>query len=92
MDKFSDLITLGGIIIAMLGSVGSLAWFIAGQFTNVRKLIHETIERTENVLLNKIEYHERHDDQRFSAITRDLWDVRVRNAARDGISTPEPRN
>jgi len=49
-------------------------------------MVYERIGLTEKVLVDKLEYHERHDDERFAGIRNDLWDIRVRNAAKDGLS------
>ena len=34
-------------------------------------------------ILLKLEYHERHDDARFSEIRNDIWQMRVDDAARN---------
>lgn len=62
-----------------------LSWFISSQFTSVRKLIHEETNKTKLELINKLDYHEQHDDRRFDSITKDLWEIRVGNAARDSV-------
>lgn len=36
-------------------------------------------------ILDKLEYHERHDDIRFSQLHDSIWDMKVRNAAIKGI-------
>jgi hypothetical protein len=60
-----------------------LSWFISIQFAKIQALINERIEKTQNIILAKLEYHERHDDQRFERMNQDLWEIRVRNAAKD---------
>lgn len=79
---FVSLVTTmsGGISVAV-----GLAWWISRQFSNTKNLIHEKSNDTQKVLLEKIEYHERHDDQRFAAITNDLWTIKLQNAARYGL-------
>ena len=32
-----------------------------------------------------MEYHERHDDERFAQIRNDISEVRIRNAAKDAL-------
>lgn len=79
-----------GILATIVTTVGSLTWFISAQFSKVRSLVYELrsylyarIEETESKISNKLEYHEKHDDQRFEAITKDLWEIRLRNASKD---------
>lgn len=81
-----------GIIITILSAVASLTWWLSGQFSGVRHLVHERVEKVETTLLNKLEYHERHDDSRFAGIRGDLLDIRIRNAAKDGLVSPILRN
>lgn len=52
--------------------------------------MHDLNDGTKKILLEKIEYHERHDDQRFAAISNDLWTLKLHNAARYGLR-PEIR-
>lgn len=85
----TDWSTLG-IIVTILSAVSSLTWWLSGQFSSVRHLVHERVGLVEKNLIDKLEYHERHDDTRFQGIRNDLWDIRVRNAAKDGlISVPK---
>jgi hypothetical protein len=75
------------LVTAIAGSVWSLAWWLNGHFNNLRRdflLLSKEI-------VSKLEYHERHDDTRFSQIRDsilqvrdDVWSIRVQDAARDG--------
>lgn len=76
-----------GIIFTVVSAVASLTWWLSGQFSSVRNLVFERLGLVEKVLLDKIEYHERHDDDRFSAIRNDLADIRLRNATKDALMT-----
>lgn len=73
-----------GLMISIGASVWSLAWWLNGHFNNIRK----EIAFLGKEILDKLEYHERHDDTRFSQIRDDIWDIRVRNAAFDGTTKP----
>lgn len=87
MDKIPDVILVGlsvGVFVG--GTVWALAWWLSGQFSEIRHLVYEQMSRVEQSILNKLEYHEKHDDSRFIDIRNDLWDIRVRNAARDGLA------
>lgn len=68
--------------------IGSLVWWLSNQFRDVRNLVYVKFDELSKMLSEKIEYHERHDDQRFNSISNDLWAIRIRNAARDGIQIP----
>lgn len=51
----------------------------------MRTFVSEKIEDTANMFLEKLEYHERHDDKRFSEVVNSLWEIRLRNAAVEGL-------
>lgn len=83
-----------GLCLTIFASVGSLTWWLSGQFTAIRNLIYTQIEKVYNNLSAKLDYHEKHDDNRFSnldvrmaSIRDDIWDIRVRDAAVRGIIT-----
>lgn len=73
-----------GVLASVGASVWSLAWWLNGHFGSMRKDVYALGKE----ILNKLEYHERHDDTRFSQLRDDIWDIRVRNAAMDGIVKP----
>ena len=50
----------------------------------VRELVHIEVDKLERGISQKMEYHERHDDDRFGRIRDDLWEIRVSNAAKQG--------
>lgn len=81
-----------GIIFTIVSAVSSLTWWLSGQFSSVRHLVFERIGLVEKTIMDKLEYHEKHDDTRFAGIRNDLWDIRVRNAAKDGLSPIITRN
>lgn len=78
-------------IFAAAVSLMSLVWWLSKQFASTRHLVYDKIDYAMKTILEKLEYHERYDDQRFTSISNDLWDIRVRNAARDGLAV-ETRN
>jgi hypothetical protein len=63
-----------------IGTVGSLTWWLSGQFRSTRDLVYTQIQQ----VLEKLEYHEKHDDSRFLGIRNDIWEIRLRNATIDG--------
>lgn len=70
-----------GVMITVAGSVWSLAWWLGGHFEKIRKEIMALGKE----LIEKLEYHERHDDVRFSQVQEALTDIRIRNAASDAL-------
>lgn len=62
-----------------LGSVAfviaALLW-ITNQFGKLRDHISKQVDK----VLDKLEYHERHDDDRFGRIANQLMEVRIANA------------
>lgn len=82
------VLTLAGTTI---GTVGSLVWWLSRQFALLKSLVYETKE----LIVGKLEYHERHDDSRFLQLNNDLnsrvlqlnndiWTIKLRNAGIDG--------
>lgn len=83
-----SFVTGGMLALATAGWIASQ--YLSRQFSVTNNLIDTKIEKLELNILNKLEYHEKHDDQRFDSqdqrldhLRNDLWEVRVRNAAID---------
>ena len=72
------------VILTILGAVWSLDWWLSSQFKATRDLVYVKIESLQNNFMDKLDYHEKHDDKRFGQIIDDLWAIKVRNAAIDG--------
>jgi hypothetical protein len=93
MNQIPEVVLVAlSVAVFVGGTVWALAWWLSGQFSEIRSVVYQQIARVEGTILDKLEYHEKHDDTRFSNIdTRllnvrdDLWDMRVRNAAKDGL-------
>lgn len=82
----TDWATLG-IIFTIVTTVSSLTWWLSGQFSSVRNMVFERVSIVEKVIVGKLEYHERHDDDRFGQIRNDLAEIRIRNASKDALMT-----
>lgn len=87
-ENVSPLVALTGLFLTIFGAVWSLAWWLSGKFTEVRSLVYSTAEKTADSILSKLEYHEKHDDSRFSnignrltSVQNDIWELRVNNAS-----------
>lgn len=85
MFNAENWVSLAGLFGSVFAAVWSLAWWLSGKFGEMSKDLRERIASVEKNLTEKLEYHERHDDQRFTGIRNDLWEIRVQNAARDGV-------
>lgn len=79
--------TLFGVTVSV---VWGLAWWLSRQFTFLRNLIFTETKGIRDMLIEKLEYHEQHDDKRFADIRDnigrvrdDLWEMRVTQAAKN---------
>lgn len=84
-----DWITVGQIIGTMVVFTASSVWFfatwISRQFSTTKAEVLDKIENLEKNIISKLEYHEHHDDSRFSEVRKDIFEIKIRNAARDGV-------
>lgn len=81
---------VASIIFAVASTGAGLGWWLSGQFSQHRKYTYEIVKEMKDEVLQKLEYHERHDDNRFTQIDgrigrlrNDIWEIRLRNAAKD---------
>lgn len=84
--KAVDWATLG-VVLTIVTAVSSLTWWLSGQFSSVKNLIHARLEAASRIILDKLEYHEKHDDDRFSDMRKQLADIQLRNATKDVLLT-----
>src|SRR5258708_3123011 len=77
----SLLSILVAVFIATMGAVWSLAIWLTGKFYEIRHLMFDKIDSSNKDFMEKLEYHERHDDARFAEVRNDLWELKIRNAA-----------
>lgn len=73
-------------LLTLIATAISTVLWINKQFSNLRTFVYDKMDKLEEAILTKLEYHERHDDRRFSDISNDIWEIRVRNAAIDGTT------
>lgn len=81
------LSVVSGILITVIGGVFSAGIWLSRQFMILRNLVFDKHEQLKEFIIQKLDYHERHDDQRFNSVTQDLWEIRLRNAVIDGKSS-----
>lgn len=71
------------VLAAILGGSASLigsVWFFRSWFAHQFARIYDKMDKMERGFTDKLEYHERHDDRRFSELTNQLWEVRLQQA------------
>ncbi len=83
---FAEWLTIIGMMWSVLaaacvGTFAILKWF-SKRFASIEAKIEEVEEK----IIDKLEYHEKYDDQRFASMSNDIWSLRVRGAARDGLN------
>lgn len=85
LNEIFTLVSLaGGFIVGCVFWSLWAAWWLSKQFSTQRTYFFSKLEKVEENIISKLEYHERHDDQRFASITNDILTIKVRNAIRDG--------
>lgn len=81
----SNYYFLATTCLTVLGSVWTLAWWLSAKFSEVRNLVYSRTDSLQKMFTDKLEYHERHDDVRFSELSKDIWSVRLQNAIQDKL-------
>lgn len=84
MDLSNTIIVAVGLFLSIGAGIWGQALWLSKQFSMVRELVHIEVDKLERGISQKMEYHERHDDDRFGRIRDDLWEIRVSNAAKQG--------
>lgn len=87
MDWVNSITQIVIALLTVLGGLWAFAMWLTRRFKEVTDLVFKKTEE----ILNKLEYHERHDDRRFAAVTDDLWTIRLENASRHNQNV-FPRN
>lgn len=80
-NLFLAIVVAVGSFIALL--ISSAIW-LSKQFSGVRNLVYDKTEQLKEFIIDKIEYHEKHDDRRFHDLRNDIWAIKLRNATIDG--------
>ena len=75
-----------GAFAGSLSGVWGISLWLNAKFLDIRTLIYSESKLTRDELTRKMEYHEKHDDARFDQISNELWAIKLRNAARDGLN------
>lgn len=67
------------------GAIWGFAWFLSNKFNAMMSKFYDKIDAVAALILDKLEYHERHDDVRFGNLGEAINDLRVRNATADAL-------
>lgn len=70
MEQLPQIITL---LFSSLATVGTVTWMISNRFSSVSK----EITLVKEAIIEKLEYHEGHDDERFADLNNELWRLRL---------------
>lgn len=83
---YEELVRYGGAFLA----AWSAAWFLFRQQSALKSLIYTKFDEVKNVFIDKLEYHERHDDQRFDNVRKDLQAIQLQVAinSKNELSRP----
>lgn len=83
-SEWTSLFTFGlGVTTMLVGSGWISAWWFSKKFSEIHDAIDGKIDKLERSVIQKLEYHERHDDARFSEINNAIWEIKLRNAEHD---------
>jgi len=81
-----DFIIAGGTVASVVFAIVSAQWrlsnWLSNQFTLVKDLVYSNIKE----VTKKLEYHEQHDDVRFSQIDKALNEVRLNMAVHQAVN------
>lgn len=79
------LVSLITSVSTAVATVITLTWWLSRQFDNVKNRVDKKVEEVKIYFSEKLDYHEKHDDARFSDLKNDVWMIRLRNAAKEGV-------
>lgn len=86
MSDWNVILGVLGTGMVILTTIWRFAIWIQQQFNSVKDYVDKRFTELEAKVINKIEYHEKHDDHRFAEIHNEIWQLKVLDAARNGIS------
>lgn len=84
---WSLLQQLGSIIFGVAATVATITWFFSRQLNALSERFFTKLDAAFDKINTKLEYHEQHDDQRFSDLNNNVWELRLRQAVVDNKGT-----
>lgn len=84
MENLNVILAAFALGMSIIGSIWAFALWIHKSFSGVQDKLYSKLERLEKVFSDKLEYHERHDDKRFSEVHDEIWELKLRHAASQG--------
>jgi len=86
MDLFSIVSTVATIFLTVLSGSWAIINQMNKRFNETGKLVYQKVEELEKTIATKLENHEMQDHQRFASLNDGVWDLRVRLAAKEGLT------
>lgn len=72
---------VGGIVIPVFAFWRD----IKTKFEKMNEKLAERLEHAVNKIVAKFDEHEKEDNRRFDQIKTDIWEIKLLNAAKDGV-------
>jgi len=70
------IVSFVAILTALFGGFSGV-WVLRGWFASQFTKFYDRMEKMETNIMNKLEYHERHDDNRFGSLDNRLWEIKM---------------
>lgn len=80
--EWGFIAALGTLVVSIVIASWRQAVWLGKQFSDQKEFMISIKDQ----ILDKLEYHERHDDQRFASVSDELWAIKVRNAGADDFA------
>lgn len=81
MDSISTWLTLIGMFATMQFTVVATVWAFSSGMNKKFTDIYDKIQLTLDLMIAKLEEHEKQDETRFSSVSDNIWRLRVQQAA-----------
>jgi hypothetical protein len=79
-----EYIPATALALTFVGAVWGHALWLSNRFHSIYKAIDLKFDKLLESITDKLEYHERHDDQRFGHISDSIWEMRLQQAIQNG--------
>lgn len=70
-------------IVGLAGGAISTVWWFRSWFAGQFSKIYDRMGKIEDNIIAKLEYHERHDDERFLDVHTRIWEIKLQLAGKD---------